>query len=112
MEYLFCYSTDINIMDGSLKMIKNDKCYLITTDNWFYAPDGEQYRSVWGYFEIINKFTPLKPSTDWFLKCGKLIIAGSQIHYIIECEKKPKIQTKTREGNGEITIHKNIYIPE
>lgn len=22
--------------------------YLITTDNWFIAPDGKSYRAVWG----------------------------------------------------------------
>ena len=28
--------------------------YLITTDAWFYAPDGLKYRSVWGGVRIIE----------------------------------------------------------
>lgn len=28
--------------------------YLITTDNWFIAPDGKSYRAAWGSVEILN----------------------------------------------------------
>ena len=28
--------------------------YLITTDGWFFAPDGRQYKSVWGEVEILE----------------------------------------------------------
>ena len=28
--------------------------YLINTDNWFVAPDGNQYKAVWGNIEILQ----------------------------------------------------------
>jgi len=73
--------------------------YLITTDNWFYAPDGMQYRGVWGEVEIISDaFLGIKTnirSSNWFAKVGTdenhVIVAGCQIHYAIKCEQKPKI---------------------
>ena len=35
--------------------------YLITTDNWFYAPDGKEYRAAWGDVEIVeDSFLGLK----------------------------------------------------
>lgn len=71
--------------------------YLITTDAWFFAPDGKQYRAVWGNVEIIeDTFLGLKTnknSTNWYAKVGSennhIIIAGCQIHYAIRCEEKP-----------------------
>lgn len=71
--------------------------YLITTDNWFVAPDGKQYRSVWGECEVIeDAFLGVKTnrnSSNWFVKVGSedkhVIVAGCQIHYSIKCESKP-----------------------
>lgn len=71
--------------------------YLITTDNWFIAPDGKTYRAVWGEVEIIqDEFLGIKTnrnSSNWFAKVGNknnhVIIAGCQIHYAIRCEEKP-----------------------
>ena len=73
--------------------------YLITTDNWFIAPDGKQYRSVWGEVEVIeDTFLGLKTnrnSTNWYVKVGSevnhMIVAGCQIHYAIKCENKPNV---------------------
>ena len=71
--------------------------YLITTDAWFIAPDGKQYKSVWGYVHIIDdSFLGIKTnrnSSNWFAKIGSednhVIVAGCQIHYAIRCEYKP-----------------------
>lgn len=71
--------------------------YLISTDNWFYAPDGKQYRSVWGKVKIMNdSFLGTKTnvrSSNWFAKVGSeknhVIIAGCQIHYAIKTDEKP-----------------------
>jgi hypothetical protein len=71
--------------------------YLITTDAWFLAPDGKQYKAVWGEVEIIeDTFLGLKTnrnSSNWFAKVGSennhVIIAGCQVHYAIRCENKP-----------------------
>lgn len=72
--------------------------YLITTDNWFFAPNGKQYRAAWGEVEILeDTFLGLKTnrnSTNWFAKVGSednhIIIAGCQIHYSIRCEEEPE----------------------
>ena len=72
--------------------------YLITTDNWFTAPDGCQYKSAWGDVTIVeDSFLGIKTnrmSANWFAKVGSeknhIIIAGCQIHYAVRCEKKPE----------------------
>jgi hypothetical protein len=72
---------------------KGDK-YLITTDDWFYGPDGKQYKAVWGTFQGIYKDEELgiktnRHSTNWYIKIGDVFtvtIAGCQIHYAIKCE--------------------------
>jgi hypothetical protein len=69
--------------------------YLITTDNWFYAPDGKQYNGVWGNTEIVqDSFLGIKTnarSANWYAKVGTdenhIIIAGCQIHYAIKCKE-------------------------
>lgn len=74
--------------------------YLITTDGWFYAPDGMAYSAVWGDVEIVeDTFLGVKTnrnSANWFAKVGTpdnhVIVAGCQIHYAIKCETKPNIQ--------------------
>jgi hypothetical protein len=72
--------------------------HLITTDSWFYAPDGKQYRSVWGDVAIVSDDilgikTNLR-SSNWFAKIGSeqnyVIVAGCQIHYACRCEYPPE----------------------
>lgn len=71
--------------------------YLITTDNWFYAPDGRQYKAVWGEVSITDDtLLGIKTnarSTNWFAKVGTpdnhIIVAGCQIHYAVKTENKP-----------------------
>lgn len=78
-------------------MIKEGENYLVTTDAFFYAPDGMQYRAVWGKCSMATTeqtlgFTPSRPSTNWFLRVGELVIAGCQIHYLLKCDVKPNIE--------------------
>ena len=101
--------------------------YLITTDNWFVAPDGEQYLSAWGEVEILNdSILGVKTnsrSANWFAKIGSeqnhVIVAGCQIHYAVKCDKKPNIKNTTTTENwheGNIVKDKSaitrIYIAE
>lgn len=73
--------------------------YLITTDNWFYAPDGKMYRAAWGQVTVLEdnvlKIKTNRNSTNWYLQIGYgeklMIIAGCQIHYAIKCPEKPNI---------------------
>ncbi len=89
------------------------KCkYLITTDNWFYAPDGRQYKSVWGEVEVLEDsilgVKTNRNSTNWYAKIGSkekyVIIAGCQIHYAVKCENKPNLDNvddyQTSNENG------------
>lgn len=73
--------------------------YLITTDEWFIAPDGQSYKSVWGEVLILeDSIIGLKTnrnSTNWYAKIGNeekhIIVAGCQIHYALKCEERPKL---------------------
>jgi hypothetical protein len=69
--------------------------YLITTDEWFIAPNGKQYKSAWGEVEIVSDaILGIKTnvrSSNWFAKLGSeknhIIIAGCQIHYAVLCDR-------------------------
>ncbi len=65
---------------------------LVTTDCWFTAPDGESYKSAYGTLiavhtdqEALGIKTNSK-STNWYAQVGRLLIAGCQIHYAINCD--------------------------
>lgn len=71
--------------------------YLITTDAWFYAPDGFKYRSAWGEVKVMED-TVLgvktnRNASNWYAFVGSdekgILIAGCQIHYAVKCENKP-----------------------
>lgn len=66
---------------------------LITCDNWFYAPNGKEYRAVFGTVhgvhsseETLGVKTNAK-STNWYVVIGNMTLAGCQIHYAIRCDK-------------------------
>ena len=101
--------------------MNKDANYLITTDGWFYAPDGHPYRAAWGKATIIPAkdmlgFNPTR-STNWYARIGEgdksVIIAGCKIHFAIQCEEMPKIRKgKFKKGkNGQQFKDNNIYIP-
>ncbi len=88
--------------------------YLITSDCWFVAPDGKQYKSAWGDVEIItDEFLGIKTnrnSSNWFAKIGgvtnHVIIAGCQIHYAVKCDEQPNTSKIT-----EYTLHEGVNKP-
>lgn len=99
--------------------------YLITTNDWFYAPDGKKYRSVWGDVEILSDsllgVETNRNSTNWYAKVGSeenhAIIAGCHIHYAIKCNEKPNssriVEIQYNEnGVREIERDCEIYIAE
>ena len=72
--------------------------YIITTDNWFYAPDGIKYKAVWGSVQIFTDENLLniktnRNSSNWYIVVGDednhVIVAGYQIHYAVRCKNKP-----------------------
>lgn len=64
---------------------------LITVDNWFIAPDGAYYRTIFGTLRAVHTaeatlgVRPNGKSTNWYLEIGNMIIAGCQIHYAVRC---------------------------
>jgi hypothetical protein len=99
--------------------------YLITTDSWFYAPDGKQYKAVWGEVSILSdSILEIKTnarSANWFARVGSddkhVVIAGCQIHYACKCKNRPNtdsVEDYTTEG-GKLAYYNrpcNIYIAE
>ena len=77
--------------------------YLITTDSWFIAPNGYQYKAVWGEVEIVDDsilgIKTNRGSANWFAKVGTeqnhVIVAGCQIHYACKSEKEPSTEKVT-----------------
>lgn len=100
--------------------------YLITTDEWFIAPDGISYKAAWGSVEIMeDAFLGLKTnknSANWYAKVGgessHIIIAGCQVHYAIRCENKPSTKPSqdwladATNGLKEFKSPTKIYIAE
>ncbi len=83
--------------------------YLITTDAWFFAPNGQSYRAVWGTVHaILNDEETLgiktnSRSSNWYVSIGNMLVAGCQIHYAIKCDY-PNLSSHVAETefNGEI----------
>jgi len=98
---------------------------LITTDDWFYAPDGLKYKSVWGEVVILEDtllgIKTNRNSTNWYAQVGSedrgMIVAGCQIHYAVKCNGKPNTHRVTEttyntEGFQEMERNSEIYIAE
>ena len=68
------------------------KKILVTTDNYFFAPDGESYKAAHG--TLVGIFTDNEAlgvrtnprSTNWYAQVGSLLLAGCQIHYAVLCD--------------------------
>ncbi len=104
-------------------MVTNGQYYLVTTNDWFAAPDGELYTSAWGKCQLFEMkdvfgFIPLRPSTNWYLKIGdgenSIIIAGCHIHYAVQCSVKPNLKTGMyiHEFTKVDTVINRIYFTE
>lgn len=99
--------------------------YLITTDAWFFAPNGKQYKAAWGNVQIIEDASlglkTNRNSTNWYAKVGSednhIIIAGCQLHYAIRTDKKPNTEPSedwTADANNLNVYNRpsGIYIAE
>lgn len=86
--------------------------YIVTADNWFYAPDGNSYKAVWGDIEIFEDtilgVKTNRNASNWYAKVGTqdnhVIIAGCQIHYAVKCETEPNNQTYRHELTHELEV--------
>ena len=95
--------------------IEIGKTYLITTDNWFLAPDGDEYRAVFGVVNSIDDDSDTlgiktnRGSTNWYVNIGCMVVAGCQIHYAIQCDSV-NFNTGTRreiDHEGSTTQHRS-----
>lgn len=97
--------------------------YLITTDCWFLAPDGQQYKAVWGDVTIVDDsvlgIKTNRNSVNWYARIGTdekhIIVAGCQIHYAFKTDKQPnkcKVNDWSLEGDKyrEVATPSRIYI--
>jgi hypothetical protein len=63
---------------------------LITTNNWFFAPDGRTYRAVFGTVKAIRSSEETlgvktnAKSTNWYVEIGEMTLAGCQIFYAVK----------------------------
>lgn len=73
--------------------LKVGETAIITTDSWFVAPNGRQYRSVFGTINgVFDSESTLgiktnSRSTNWYVSIGRMVIAGCQIHYVAGCKR-------------------------
>lgn len=69
------------------------KKMLITTDAFFFAPDGKQYRAVYGVCKGIHDadgtlgLKTNRNSTNWYVEIGNMLVAGCQIHYAVATDE-------------------------
>lgn len=97
--------------------------YLITTDNWFLAPNGKSYKGVWGNVQIVDdlilKIKTNRMATNWFAMVGShenhVLIAGCQIHYAVKTDSEPNTDpvneyTTNDTGCVEFVRPTQIYI--
>jgi hypothetical protein len=93
----------------ALPNIKVGSRVLVTTNEWFYAPDGRTYKAVFG--TVRGVFTSESTlgvrtngkSTNWYLDVGCVTIAGCQIHYLVSCDSAnfgPVSDWGTHEGKA------------
>jgi len=102
--------------------MKNGEKYLITTNNYFYGPDGEQYRAVYGVVQIkeakdVFGFTPNVRHTNWITEVGteekKVVVTGCEVLYALKLDTPPTIKPGTWvDKDGEQLPHNRIYIAE
>lgn len=101
--------------------------HLITTSEWFIAPDGKYYKAVFGDCEVVDAPGTLgietnRNSSNWYVKVkgqeDEMIVAGCQIHYVVKTEKvnpdRKVIDIKLLDSGQtiEYKTYNRIYIVE
>lgn len=90
--------------------------YLITTDEWFVAPDGGTYKAVFGTLHGISSDEQLlgmatnRHSTNWYVLVGSMILAGCQIHYVIKTDSvSSRAPKRDIEHQGKLSSAAEAY---
>lgn len=92
------------------------KKYLITTDGWFFGPDGESYKAVFGTVTGVRSdkeslgIKTNRHSTDWYVIVGNMMIAGCQVHYCIQTDEVSFMPGKREmEHDGSLATARNSH---
>jgi len=95
--------------------IQIGKKVLLTTNDWFRAPDGNSYKAVYGTIKAVlsdNEFLGIKTnrhSTNWYVEIGNMTVAGCQVFYAVETDKCSfGTYTNWNVGEKETNITDNI----
>lgn len=65
---------------------------LITTNDWFFAPDGRSYKAVYGTVKAVHTAEETlgvktnARSTNWYVEIGNMTIAGCQVFYLVKTD--------------------------
>lgn len=95
--------------------IQIGKKVLITTNNWFVAPDGRQYMAVFGTVKAVldsQQTLGVKTnarSTNWYVELGNMTIAGCQIFYAVRTDRVELGEVPAYEVKDGVVTH--IKIP-
>ena len=71
------------------------KNVLITTQDWFVAPNGSEYKACYGELKGVHEagktlgFIPNRSHANWYIEIGNMIIMGCQVMYVIEAPERP-----------------------
>ncbi len=96
-----------------MKEFLNQKV-IITTSNWFYAPDGKNYRAVWGTLKGVHAakdvlgFTVNASHANFYIEIGTMVIAGCQALYCMQCDNKPDFEKVSHSMYDSATGYKVI----
>lgn len=92
-------------------MICPGERYLITTDGWFFAPDGQSYCAAFGTVRAVRTTEDTfgvkanRGATNWYLEIGGLVIAGCRIHYAVRTDAVDFAARPIREIDHEGQCH-------
>lgn len=93
---------------------------LLNTSNWFHAPDGKQYKAVFGTINgVFSDEETLgiktnRGSANWYVEIGNMTIAGCQLHYgfateVCELGEYEDYHTSVEQGCKKFTSPSRIY---
>lgn len=79
-----------------------NKNVLFTCNQWFTAPDGKDYKVVYGTLKAILKTDDVfgfsaratAGHVNYIFEVGNMVIAGCQVQYGVLCPTPPDFQTK------------------
>lgn len=91
---------DVTLNDSAIAAalaVRGSRLMAIQVDDWMFAPDGQQYRVIFGLAQVLRAkdllgFEP-RNSANWWVMVGEgegsMLIAGCKIHFAQEVSSKP-----------------------